>query len=89
MGVKEYEEECEICNGMGNVTMCYKFSKSKMVVTCPICLGIGKIDWITKLKVKSRIEEFHNRLVYFESINAKLILDRKVRDRVKDKIKCM
>ena len=54
----DYEELCPCCHGSGKYTD-HRFG----IFKCPGCYGVGKIDWIDKIKgrAEKRVSDFYCR----------------------------
>lgn len=50
--LKTYEELCPKCNGFGDIYC----TKTNEYETCGYCKGMGKIDWIDKIKKGNKNE---------------------------------
>ena len=51
--LKDGEEFCKKCHGKGSVFR-YRPYRKKIALTCNICLGTGKLDWVEKVVGKNK-----------------------------------
>jgi len=53
------EEFCSKCNGSGSLASRHKSYNGKSYkLTCPKCLGMGKLDWIEVIRGKKPVDPF-------------------------------
>jgi len=51
------EEFCSKCNGSGSLASRHKSYNGKSYkLTCPKCLGMGKLDWIEVIRGKRKVD---------------------------------
>jgi hypothetical protein len=54
--------KCKGCDGLGGIDTGGMFGP--IVEECPVCNGIGKVDWITNVIWRNILEEFNKRNRY-------------------------
>ena len=53
--------KCKACDGRGEVDCGWY---CPIIVECPVCKSIGKVDWITNIKWKNILEVFNKEKGY-------------------------